>query len=238
MKEIGGEFYSSEIKIDGINRIINEDKFMLSGRTALDYIIRDIKLDHEDVKYAILPSYCCDSMIEPFIRNNLEIEFYEIYLNENGCLDVDTSMISELRGKNILLCMDYFGYNHNLAETVFSKLGATAITIEDRTHSFFSYDNECECDYSFASLRKWSRFGGLGICNKRKNIFHNITLKDSLWKGCELREEAAELKKDISTLAMVISYFFWNYLMRLNCIWMKIIFFIQLAKKISIAMSC
>ena len=65
MLEIGSEFCNA----DPVGRA---KKFFISGRTALDYIIRDI-LNKYDIKSALLPSYCCHTMIEPFLKTQIAI---------------------------------------------------------------------------------------------------------------------------------------------------------------------
>ena len=65
MEEIGSEYWiSTECEI---KKFKNEENMVgvLSGRTAIDYIIKDIKT-YKELKKVILPSYCCYSMIEPF----------------------------------------------------------------------------------------------------------------------------------------------------------------------------
>ena len=65
-KEIGSEFYDIPI-LDRDNLIFNDEtKWFVSGRAALDFVIKDIKSKRE-VKTVSLPSWCCDSMISPLI---------------------------------------------------------------------------------------------------------------------------------------------------------------------------
>lgn len=72
------------------------------GQNALNFIIDDIKSKH-DVSSVALPSWCCDSMIIPFIINDFDISFYDIELkNGNLVQKIDKEC-------DVILAMDYFG---------------------------------------------------------------------------------------------------------------------------------
>ena len=82
--EIGSEFWD---RGDGVNTSLKnipdwldwgvENRFLATGRTALDHIIRDIQ-STQLFQRAYLPSYCCQTMIEPFLSHNIEVEFYDV----------------------------------------------------------------------------------------------------------------------------------------------------------------
>lgn len=145
--EIGSEFWDIPI-CDGSNFLFPPDTvWYLSGRSAQQQIISDIKSKH-NVKRAALPSWCCESMIIPFVRSGIEVQFYSIYI-ENGQLVRDLSSVADC---DILLLMDYFGYAF---KDSFS--GYPGIVIRDVTHSIFSKSYN-DADYYFGSLRKWAGF--------------------------------------------------------------------------------
>ena len=82
MKEIGSEFWLEEVKDSKDNifdyiKIGKDQKYFAFGRTALDYILRDINRTNG---IAYLPDYCCQSMIQPFIDNGYKIEYYKVNL--------------------------------------------------------------------------------------------------------------------------------------------------------------
>ena len=199
MREIGGEFYSYDV-IHSNNGNVKIEKetdsvYTLSGRTSIDYIIKDILVEY-DINRAFLPSYCCDCMIEPFFGNGIEVDFYDIFVGEDGGLIYNSKQIDDLEGKNaILLAMDYFGFNRNLVNNIFESVSDDVIKIEDKTHSFFSQKKKNKAMYDFASIRKWTKFNGLSVCNKIEGEF-NIRLNDKCWKGVGLRQEAAILKSE------------------------------------------
>lgn len=158
--EIGSYFWSVEEKKRDI-------RFFLSGRTALDYIIRDILL-HSMVDGVLLPSYCCHSMIEPFYRNHIPVRFYDI-VYQNGKLTAD---VPEVKGNYIFFHMEYFGYD-SLPEWNKSKHSQNYICVmEDRTHSWAkNHAKSCDADYFFISYRKWSGFDGIAIAAKTGGKF-------------------------------------------------------------------
>ncbi|MDO4940308.1 MAG: hypothetical protein Q4E33_01280 [Erysipelotrichaceae bacterium] len=150
-REIGSEFCSIPLQ-DEDNLVFSSDtKWFVSGRAALDYIIKDIK-SKNNVKTVAIPSWCCESMIEPFIKNDIEVKFYSVtYDNElviNNNIEAD-----------ILFRIDYFGYKQ---DTIDFK----GIVVDDITHSIFSNINR-NGDYVFGSLRKWAGFktGGFAYSN-------------------------------------------------------------------------
>ena len=123
MKEIGSDFWKAELKK-------NDIRFFLSGRTALEYIIRDICTDTV-FDSVLLPSYCCHTMIEPFVRHGMDIRFYDVYYSQ-GKLCAD---IPEPQKREIFFLIEYFGY---------SKLfGIYTQSVElccRRLYTFMAYD--------------------------------------------------------------------------------------------------
>ena len=98
MKEIGSEFW--EKYEPNTEEQENNVAYLLSGRTALSFIIKDI-LANSKIRTALLPAYCCDSMIVPFVENGIEVTFYEV--DSDGVhyqKDVDC---------DVVLLLDYFG---------------------------------------------------------------------------------------------------------------------------------
>ena len=100
IKEIGSEFWAApQQQVD--------KHYLLSGRTALEYIVRDIK--HTNAARSVLmPSYCCHTMIEPFVRHGFAVRFYDIFFDqEAGCLRAD---MPEYQASEALFYMSYFGF--------------------------------------------------------------------------------------------------------------------------------
>ena len=136
--EIGSEFWDVPIA-DQQCLFPESTQWFLSGRSALLAIIAE----QRDVRSVSLPSWCCDSMIKPFVDAGMEIHFYPVYwkdgLTQEICLDRDA-----------LFLIDYFGYS-----TPYPDLcGYNGVVIRDVTHSLFSFSHS-DADYYFGSLRKW-----------------------------------------------------------------------------------
>ena len=187
MSEIGSEFCGVEYKI-------SENIYLLSGRTALDFILRDIIAERK-VKSALLPSFCCHTMIEPFKRNGIPIRFYDVYYSQDK-LRVD---IPQARAKEVFFKIRYFGYSQleGLDDEDIQK--NWECVIEDCTHSWLSanvdMDKSCN-DYCFTSYRKWT--GLLGIASAEKRIGKFIIEQKYRINGKyeSLRLEAQQKKKD------------------------------------------
>lgn len=179
-REIGSEFWKVETEKEN-NFFPDETIWFSSGRTALRAIIKDIRINHK-VKTVSLPSWCCDSMIIPFVEEGLDVLFYPVYF-ENGKLKQDIN-----KDTDIIFVMDYFGYSSDLTVENVKK-----IVIRDLTHSVFSkkYD---DADYYFGSLRKWTGIytGGFAL----KNGSWNINLDFSATDNCyiSLRKQGMKQK--------------------------------------------
>lgn len=140
--EIGSEFWDIPM-CDIDNQYFDENTvWFLSGRIALRQVINEI-MKTRVVKTVALPSWCCDSMIIPFVEAGFTISFYKVSGKEQKLSNINT---------DVILVMDYFGY------TGYSNLkGYEGIVIRDITHSVFSKRYN-DADYYFGSLRKWAGF--------------------------------------------------------------------------------
>ncbi len=180
--EIGSEFWKRK------NYFIRDNETLFqSGRTALEAIIRDV-IKNYDVTSAILPSYCCDSMIEPFARNNISVRFYEVYVNSDNQL---RAVLPQAREHEVILFMTYFGASE-LNGLEQSEINRWAVSIEDRTHSCFCGVRKYEATYSFESYRKWFALDGLAVA--RKNNGKIAEPQSPNYKFSELRNMGFDLK--------------------------------------------
>lgn len=178
--EIGSEFWqysSNEVSNYQIPQWLHwgkENRLLASGRAALDHIICDIKSTRM-FKTVYMPSYCCQSMIEPFISNEVEVLFYDVVLNQNGGLhyNIDYNINCD-----VVFIMSYFGYSSDdvseIVEIFKNKRGK--VVIEDATHSLFQIKAfNMNSDYVLASFRKWMAIPGGALASKMNNVF-NIDL--------------------------------------------------------------
>jgi dTDP-4-amino-4,6-dideoxygalactose transaminase len=156
LSEIGSIFWEADVNSGNYNHFEDDhdSQYFLSGRTALDYIIRDIAAKNV-FKSVYMPSYCCRSMIVPFLKNNIKVVFYDVVIDEkNGYkYNIDDGIKCDA-----VLVIQYFGSICRGAEAlagIYKSYGKNVI--EDATHSIFTdapYNKFS--DYVFTSFRKWS----------------------------------------------------------------------------------
>lgn len=169
--EIGSEFWLEDIKNEKKNKffMIGQDRrFLLSGRTAIMYVINDILKSNKDVKRVYMPSFCCESMLQPFLEKDINIIYYNVSYNNKIMYNIDTN-----KKCDIFFAMNYFGFvSTNMHEYIkeFSRKGV--IVIEDITHSLLCDQNYCSnSDYLVVSLRKWFPIITGGMAVKLKGSF-------------------------------------------------------------------
>lgn len=156
-KEIGSSFWNVEV-CDRENNIFpkSDIRWFISGRAALNHILNDILDKNHNIKSAELPSWCCETMIEPFIKNGINVSFYSCVLENN-------KIIKKINNNSdILLNMNYFGFENN-------DIDYKGIVIKDVTHSIFTKESY-KADYVYGSLRKWSGFATAGFAYCRKGF--------------------------------------------------------------------
>lgn len=163
-KEIGSEFWDVPISETDNNVFDKNTRWFISGTSALEYIIADI-INNNDIDIAAIPSWCCSCMITPFLKNNIKVKFYPVYMDKDNHLVCDYSAAN---GCDICLVMSYFGY---VSQRSIGK--PSGIIIRDITHSIFSKKFD-DANYYFGSLRKWAGFwtGGYAWV---QDFWHNDT---------------------------------------------------------------
>lgn len=157
MKEIGSEFNEMNIESGTGIQYPQEGILVFSGRTAIEMVIKDIP----KIKHALLPSYCCDSMIEPFRDAGIKVSFYPVNF-DNG-LKISLNPTDDI---DVVFLCNYFGYELRVPDlTRFIQNGG--VIIEDITHSFFSEQSYHDIsNYIVASIRKWEPVYCGGYCAK------------------------------------------------------------------------
>ena len=189
MKEIGSEFSNYDLN-QSLNFKVPLDlvdyTFTFSGRTAISVILKNIP----NIKKALLPSYCCDSIIDPFRKANIKIYFYDVnYVNG---LNVDIDIPDDI---DLIFWCNYFGYKHVMPNfNNFIMNGG--IIIEDITHSLFSSQQyNLQSQYLVASLRKWGPLLSGGFCASTKNALKNKPRKEPPTVFINKKKEAMMLKE-------------------------------------------
>lgn len=189
MREIGSEFHFEKTNIgEGIltPSDVVDSCFVFSGRTAIETVLKN----EPDIHKVLLPSYCCDSMIEPFRQAGINVSFYPVSY-ENG-LKVNLIIPEDV---DCILWCNYFGFNVKMPD-VDSFKNRGGIIIEDITHSFFSKKQyDVRSDYLVASIRKWEPVFCGGFCATVNNelIYRPIDLPPS--RFISEKRHAMNLKK-------------------------------------------
>jgi hypothetical protein len=173
--EIGGEFWRAAFPVPrtggapGWLEFGADNRLFVSGRTALDHIILDIR-EGRGLRSAILPSYCCRTMIEPFRARGVRVEFYDVEPAGGGGLSFRFDGSSD---PDVVFVMEYFGYRSPSQDDGWASLRSRgAVIIEDATHSLFG-DRPfgAGVDYVFASTRKWAGVPGGAAASKMAGFF-------------------------------------------------------------------
>lgn len=175
--EIGSDFWSIETK---------NAEYFLTGRTAQEYIVRDI-LQTKLIKSALLPSFCCHTMIEPFLRHKIPVRFYDVIFD--GELKAE---LPEKEDHEILLYLDYFGFGRIRG---LESVADWDVTIEDRTHSWLRIQLTM-ADYQFISFRKWTGFTGIARAEKKTGRFAVLQSRGQNKRYEEIRNRAMHSKAD------------------------------------------
>ena len=177
--EIGSEFW-----IDKDYIVDPLEQFYMSGRSALNAIVLDVKKKYA-VEQVLMPSYCCDSMIVPFIKNQIRIRFYDVYLDNDHKISVE---IPKAEKNEVLFLMHYFGAKVRKFH-IQGEFRDWITVIEDKTHSFFSsFDSDIDSEYEFVSFRKWFAVSGIAMA---KNTDRSLIVPDATNnKFLALRNEA------------------------------------------------
>lgn len=183
--EIGSEFWQDDIQDE------KSCFHVLSGRTAIDLIIQDLKAMRSQVWRVYMPAWCCNSMLQPFKERLIDIDFYDVSW-DNGVINYDIDTAKEV---DILYITNYFGYSNTLPiETIIDFKRRGAIIIYDRTHSLLREDSiiECLANYTFGSIRKWISVASGAYLEKKDGEFSVSALTDCPY--ISYRKEAMELK--------------------------------------------
>ena len=150
-REIGSEFH--KVTPDSGHGLIypRPGTLVFSGRTAIEAVLKKLP----DAHTALLPSYCCDSMIVPFRAAGIDVSFYKVEWDDGLKIEIDGSA-------DILLWCNYFGF----CPPQLSLPDFDGVIIEDITHSFLTKSpSHPQSDFLVASLRKWEPVNCGGYCS-------------------------------------------------------------------------
>lgn len=193
MREFGSEFPITTTPDYYFQRLVGKFKyhrFLETGRQGLRLIAREL---HSDKSLAILPAYCCKTMVSPFIEEDWKVTYYPILPNLDGNVDVINSLIEKAPDNSVLLLMNYFGLSNVSGIIEKLKNRDKVKIIYDITHCVLGFDTEYVegVDYFVGSIRKW--FG----LNSGALVCTNSDLKNSIISNEEsdfvsIRKQAME----------------------------------------------
>ena len=166
-------------------------KWFQCGRHGLRTIAAELR--RREVKSIALPSWCCETMIMPFIKNGVSVNFYPVTVDAQGNFSQNLSNIQDWA----MLVMDYFGFQAGDAHVPADYHG---IVVRDTTHRPFTGGYN-DAKYYVGSLRKWAGFwtGGYAMgqfsidCNA---IQHNADYVEICKHAMELKEQYIDGKSD------------------------------------------
>lgn len=170
-QEIGSEFEMPDKQSVSYSTRFDEFELTFSGRTSIQLAIRDL-VSQKTIQSVWLPSYCCNSMIQPFYDLGIPVKFYEV--NKSKSLGVNRRRFTPQKNEAVF-SMAYFGFsdpgNNEIIELCISQ---DIPVIEDCTHSLLSANEVLSADYRIASLRKWFSIATGGYVKKKTgNILWN-----------------------------------------------------------------
>lgn len=154
-KEIGSEFWTgcSPYGRHGCEWPHTSEwpvKETLSGRVALEYIVEEMVKKGKTSVY--MPSYCCHTMIEPFLKHGVKIMFYDVVFTARGL----KRQFDNNHSCDVVFLLDYFGFVDDETATIAREQhDENKPVVYDATHSVYSDFKYSDCDYVFGSYRKW-----------------------------------------------------------------------------------
>lgn len=204
LREIGSNFWIAPKETTGGTNLPspsifgcegNDYVWMSTGRSATRLVLKTIEERNPNVsKIALIPSFTCHTVIEPFLDYGYEI----IPLPLDKYLRTSPEAIIALQKQTeagVVLVHNYFGFTTtpNL-KTISETLNHQGIAlIEDRTQCLYSGLPESSADYYVGSIRKWCGVpdGGFAVC--RDGVFNNKPTEPDA-AMVELKRTASELK--------------------------------------------
>lgn len=190
INEIGSEFSINPLLHgSGINlpKDVVDFTYTFSGRTAIETVLKN----ELHIKKVLLPSYCCDAMIEPFRAQGIDVEFYDVNYNEE--LEIDLNIQDNV---DAILWCNYFGYYLKMPN-LNDFINRGGIIIEDITHSFYSETKyNKQSNYLIASIRKWEPILCGGYCASLKNKMNYKPSKLPSENYLKKKKNAMVLKKE------------------------------------------
>ncbi len=151
-----------------------EDYAWLStGRSSIELAIKAVEESKTDLKkVAVLPSFTCDTVFEPFLKRGYEVYYYPIERDLTTTSDAILETVLQ-HDASIVLFHRYFGFDtlDKQVDRMCDILrGLGKYTIEDCTQCLYSDIPRADSDYTVGSIRKWTGTpdGGFIVSHKMR----------------------------------------------------------------------
>lgn len=145
--------------------------WLSTGRSAIKYVIKTIEERKPDIKkVAILPSFTCDTVFEPFLKSGYKVYYYPVEKDLTTTSDAIMKTAIE-HDASIVLFHRYFGFDtiDGQVDKVCEILRSMGkYSIEDCTQCLYSNIPRAAADFTVGSIRKWTGTpdGGFAVCRE------------------------------------------------------------------------
>ena len=182
IQEIGSEFWITgknqplQFKIPDWLKHKKHQKLTSLGRGAITLFLDSIEKRVRSKK-ALLPSFLCDSILDPFINKGYTCNFYPVNSSLEPIIDTDSE--KKLPEVGVFLHLGYFGFptNRRIASLIAEIKQYGVFVVEDLSHTlFFKGESLKYNDFCFGSIRKWTGMPSGGFLSSEQPII----LKNSL----------------------------------------------------------
>lgn len=147
----------------------NDSVWLSTGRSAIRFVIGAIEKRRPGLKkVAVLPSFTCNTVTEPFLKSGYAVFYYPVEKDLRTSSDAILQTAIE-NDASIVLFHRYFGFDTldgqvNKMCEILHELNK--YTIEDCTQCLYSDIRRSKCDFAVGSIRKWAGTpdGGFAVC--------------------------------------------------------------------------
>lgn len=149
--------------------------WLSTGRSAIQFVINTIERRNPNIKkVAVLPSFTCDTVFEPFLKSGYDVFYYPIERDLRTTSDAILETVIK-HDAFIVLFHRYFGFDtlDGQVDRMCDFLREQGkYTIEDCTQCLYSDISRADSDFTVGSIRKWTGTpdGGFAVC--REGVFN------------------------------------------------------------------
>lgn len=149
--------------------------WLSTGRSAIQFVINTIEARSPRInKVAVLPSFTCDTVFEPFLKSGYEVYYYPVERDLRTLSDAILETVIK-HDASIVLFHRYFGFDtlDGQVDRMCEVLrDLRKYTIEDCTQCLYSDISRADSDFMVGSIRKWTGTpdGGFAVC--REGVFN------------------------------------------------------------------